>query len=95
MKIIINDEVIDLEKIYKISNIDDDNGSNKDRWLYFDIYFINKKSMRIIIRGCTNDNNYKHLVKTRNEIIKIWSENKPIPKFIIGKTIKEEDDEEE
>ena len=38
MKININDDIVDLEKVYKISKIYDNDLSNNNKWIYFKIY---------------------------------------------------------
>ena len=82
MKININDDIVDLEKVYKISKIYDNDLSNNNKWIYFKIYFINKDEIKIGVHyNNILDNIYQNLIKVRKDIIKHWSENKTIPEF--------------
>ena len=82
MKININDDIVDLEKVYKISKIYDNDLSNNNKWIYFKIYFINKDEIKIGAHyNNIIDNIYQNLIKVRKDIIKHWSENKTILEF--------------
>ena len=82
MKININDDIVDLEKVYKISKIYDNDPSNNNKWIYFKIYFINKGEIKIGAHyNNIIDNVYQNLIKVRKDIIKHWSENKTILEF--------------
>ena len=82
MKININDDIVDLEKVYKISKIYDNDPSNNNKWIYFKIYFIYKDEIKIGAHyNNTIDNIYQNLIKVRKDIIKHWSENKTILEF--------------
>ena len=82
MKININDDIVDLERVYKISKIYDNDLSNNNKWIYFKIYFINKDEIKIGVHyNNIIDNIYQNLIKVRKDIIKHWSENKTILEF--------------
>jgi len=82
MKIIINNDLIDLKNVYKISKIYDNDPSDNNKWLYFNIYFINKDKITIGIHyNNIMDNVYQNLIKVRENIINYWSENKTLPEF--------------